>query len=122
MPLTRYDWSSLSEQTPFPGFHGKAVHSGAMSFVLWSIEAGARLPEHNHVHEQVLNVLDGEFELTVAGETARLGPGTLAVVPPDARHSGVALTSCRILDVFQPVREDYRHGLTSAMVMGKAET
>ena len=34
--------------------------------------------------------------------------GQVFVIPPDVPHSGRALTRCRVLDVFAPVREDYR--------------
>jgi quercetin dioxygenase-like cupin family protein len=33
--------------------------------------------------------------------------GSVAVIPSNARHSGKAVTACRILDVFYPLREDY---------------
>jgi hypothetical protein len=29
-------------------------------------------------------------------------------VPPNVTHSGHAVTECRIIDVFHPVRDDYR--------------
>lgn len=79
-----------------------------MTSVSWNIAAGALLPEHAHPHEQVAHVLSGEFELTIGGETQRLGPGMVAFVPPNVTHSGRALTECRIIDVFHPVRDDYR--------------
>jgi quercetin dioxygenase-like cupin family protein len=53
-------------------------------------------------------VSEGEFELTVDGETEVLRPGVVAVIPSDAEHSGRALTDCRVIDIFHPVREDYR--------------
>ena len=65
-------------------------------------------PRPGHPHEQVIHLLDGEFELTVNGETRRMTTGNVAVVPPGARHRGTALTPCRILDAFAPAREDYR--------------
>ena len=60
------------------------------------------------MHEQVVNVLRGEFELTVDGETKHLKPNDVACIPSNAVHSGKAITDCYILDVFYPVREDYR--------------
>lgn len=38
----------------------------------------------------------------------QMHPGGVAVVPSNATHSGRALSACRFVDVFQPVREDYR--------------
>jgi len=92
----------------FPGFNGRFVHSGFITFVHWEIAAGALLPAHSHPHEQVVNMLEGEFELTIDQETRRLLPGSVAIIPPHARHSGQAITACRIIDAFYPIREDYR--------------
>ena len=49
-----------------------------------------------------------DVELTVSGETQILGPGAVAVIPSNTTHSGRSVTSARIIDVFHPVREDYR--------------
>jgi quercetin dioxygenase-like cupin family protein len=106
--LPVFDWDKLEPRTIIPGFEGRFAHSATMTFVLWRISAGARLPEHRHIHEQVVHQLDGEFELTVEGQTVRSRPGMVTAIPPNALHSGLALTDCRILDVFYPIRQDYR--------------
>ena len=91
-----------------PGFTARFVHSEHMTFSYWQVKEGAVLPEHSHPHEQVANLITGRFEMTVAGETRIIEPGMVAVIPPDASHSGRALTDCYILDVFYPIRADYR--------------
>ena len=63
---------------------------------------------HSHPHEQVSNVISGTFELTVDGVPYRLEPGTAVVIPPHAVHSGRSITDSALIDVFYPVREDYR--------------
>jgi quercetin dioxygenase-like cupin family protein len=102
------DTRDLERREPFPGFRARFVHSATMTFAHWDIDAGAALPSHAHVHEQVVNVVDGQFELTIDGETRILGPGMVAIIPSSAVHSGRALTPCRIIDAFYPIREDYR--------------
>lgn len=106
MPFINHN--DVAPREIFPGFKVHFVHSAFMTFAHWRIEAGALLPEHSHPHEQVVNMIEGEFELTIRGQTQRLGPGWVAVIPPHALHSGKAITHCRILDVFYPIREDYR--------------
>ena len=96
------------EREVFPGHVGRFVHSERMTFAFWRIARGSRLPEHSHPHEQVAHVLVGEYELTIDGDRHRVTPGIIAVIPTGALHSGVAITDCEILDVFAPVREDYR--------------
>ena len=100
--------SDLKRREPMPGFVGLFAHGVTMTVVQWTIAEGAELPEHGHPHEQVSHVLEGEFELTIDGRTERLGPGTLAIVPPNVIHSGRAITKCKIVDIFHPVRDDYR--------------
>jgi quercetin dioxygenase-like cupin family protein len=101
--LSETDWKE-----PVPGFKGRFLHSANITLVYWDVEADASLPEHSHIHEQVTNVIEGKFELTVDGETKNLGPGSVIIVPPNAVHSGKAVTNTRIIDVFYPIREDYR--------------
>ncbi len=102
------DFDTVDARELFPGYHGRIVHSAQMTFALWDVEPGAAFPEHSHPHEQVVHLLDGEFELTAGGTTSRLRPGTMAVVPPNTLHTGRALTRCRIMDVFSPTRDDYK--------------
>jgi quercetin dioxygenase-like cupin family protein len=91
-----------------PGFRGKFLHSERMSFVYWEINKDAALPEHAHEHEQVAHMLEGEFKLVVNGKPHVLKTGDVFVICSQARHSGTAITDCRILDAFCPVREDYK--------------
>ena len=91
-----------------PGFHGKFIHSEKMTVAYWDITAGSPLPEHAHPHEQVVNVLKGTLALTVEGETQELTPGSVVVIPSNVPHSGKAVTDCKVIDVFCPVREDYQ--------------
>lgn len=89
------------------GMRGRFVHSGSMTFAFWEIDEWFVLPEHSHHHEQVTQMIEGEFELTVAGKTQLLTTGLIATIPSNALHSGKALGNCKILDVFYPIREDY---------------
>ncbi|MEM7106611.1 MAG: cupin domain-containing protein [Bacteroidota bacterium] len=96
----------LESKEVMPGFKGKFIHSEQMTHAYWDIEAGAELPEHYHVHEQVANILEGEFEFTVNGEVRICKAGDVVVLRSNIPHSGKALTDCKILDVFSPRRED----------------
>lgn len=98
---------NIEPKAIIPGYSFRFVHTEKMTLAYVSAKAGSPLPEHAHHHEQVTNVLEGEYELIVGGETRRLKPGDIAVIPSQTPHSGVAITDCRLLDVFCPVREDY---------------
>lgn len=100
--------ADLEARQIIPGFHGRFIHTDHVTFAYWEIDAGARLPPHAHPQEQITMVLEGTFELTVADDTRTVTPGGVAVIPGGVAHSGRALTACRLIDVFHPVRDDYR--------------
>lgn len=97
----------LKELKLFEGIVAKIVNCESMTVAHVSIKAGAVLPEHSHPNEQVVNVTEGELELTVEGEPHLLKPGVVEVLPPNVPHSGRAITDCSVIDVFHPVREDW---------------
>ncbi len=103
-----FDLSDAEERELAPGFHGRFVHSENMTFVYWDIKAGATLPDHSHPHEQVVNVIEGELELKAGDEVKTMKPGHVAVIPGNVPHAAKGITDCRVIDVFYPVREDYR--------------
>jgi quercetin dioxygenase-like cupin family protein len=113
-------WDEIGERDVIAGFHGKFAHSSLMTFVLWRIDSGATLPVHSHPHEQVLHVLEGRFEVTVGGKTSVLEAGTMGIVLPHVVHSGRALTNCRVMDAFAPVREDYKGDGSSGGILQTA--
>ena len=106
--MISHDLKNIPEKEIMPGFFGRFIHTEEMTFAYWNIKAGSVLPEHAHLQVQVANMLEGEFELTVNGHTRRLTEGMPVVIPSNAVHSGMAITDCKILDVFNPARDDYR--------------
>lgn len=100
--------ADLEAREIVPGYHGKFFHTDHMTVAHWQVEAHAVMPAHAHPHEQIMTVLEGRFEFTLAGETRTIEPGDVIVIPGNVVHSGKALTACRIVDAFYPCREDYR--------------
>ncbi|NHJ87694.1 MAG: cupin domain-containing protein [Asgard group archaeon] len=102
------DLSSLTEREVVPGFKGKFIHSDNVTIAHWNISKGSSLVDHKHPHEQIVNLISGTFEFNLNGEKRVIEPGTVVIVPSDVPHSGKAITDCYIIDVFYPVREDYK--------------
>jgi quercetin dioxygenase-like cupin family protein len=92
----------------FPGFTGRFEHTTNMTLAFWDVTAGSSVPEHAHIYEQVVTVREGKLELVVDGEKRTMDAGYIAVIPSNVKHSAYAVTDCKLLDVFYPVREDYR--------------
>jgi len=99
---------SISVVEKFPGYHGRFIHTDSMTVAFWKIDPGAAIPEHHHVHEQVMQVLKGEFELVVEGVPHRLTAGMIFPLASNVKHGGHAVTECEVMDIFSPAREEYK--------------
>lgn len=94
---------------PFPGVEMFTSTSGQMTVSLVVMSPGATIPLHAHPHEQVGMLVEGEADFTIGGETRRVKPGDRWHIPGNVPHTITALEQpVRALDVFYPVREDYR--------------
>jgi quercetin dioxygenase-like cupin family protein len=74
--------------------------------VVIELEPGWALGEHTDSPEEILLVMTGTVEVTVAGERQRATPGTVAVVPALAPHSirNIGQTAARIIGFFPSPR------------------
>jgi len=100
--------SKIPSKEIMPGYHGRLVHTENMSLAFWEVDEGAEVPEHSHMNEQVMHVIEGRFEFTLNGDTQVYHPGDIVIIAPYKKHSGRALTPCKLMDVFSPVREEYK--------------
>jgi quercetin dioxygenase-like cupin family protein len=100
------DISQLPEIERLPGWHGRFFHSEHMTVAHYDFTRGASIHEHDHPQEEIYHVLEGELEMTIAGETQMARPGLAAIVPANARHSVKALSDGRVLIVDSPRRPD----------------
>ncbi len=105
--IFRY-FSDIATKEVAPGFFSKLIHTDNNTINFIDVKAGSSIPLHQHVHQQCSFVIEGKFEMTVDGDTQILDPGFFAIIPSNAVHGGAALTDCKIVDIFSPVREDYR--------------
>lgn len=105
--MNKIDLNSIEKKEVVPGFFARFVHSENMTISYWNIKTGSSLPAHSHPHEQISSMIKGEFELTVDGTSHILKPNDVSIIPSNTPHSGKAITDCKIIDTFYPVREDY---------------
>ena len=90
------------------GYKARFIHTENTTLAFWEIEKDAELPLHSHIHEQTTQVIEGQYQLNVDGVTNICENGFVVVIPSNVVHGGVALTDCKLMDVFSPVRGDYK--------------
>ena len=91
----------------FEGITARMYHSEQITFAYVTLQQGAIVSEHSHVHEQWAHVIEGEMKFNVSGEEKILTAGMAAFIPSNAIHSATAITLCKVIDCFLPVREDF---------------
>jgi quercetin dioxygenase-like cupin family protein len=94
-----------------PGITRRALLTGsAMMVCEFRLDAGAKIPEHSHPHEQIGYVVSGRLRITVANQSHELGPGDTYWAPANVPHSARIMEAAVVVDTFSPPREDYRPG------------
>jgi quercetin dioxygenase-like cupin family protein len=89
-------------------FDVRFIHTGNITVAFNELKAGAEVPAHQHIHETIDYVQEGELEMTIGNETVQMNTGTVARIPSDIPHSAKAITDCRVINVFYPAREDFK--------------
>ncbi len=91
-----------------PGITGHYTHGDSMSFGYIELEKGSSVPLHQHVHEQISYIIEGELDMIIGEQACLLTAGMYHVIPSNMPHSAIAKTACKVIDVFSPVRAEYR--------------
>lgn len=106
MPFINYN--TLPHVKLMDNIHGAFIHSDQLSVGYITLEAGAQLPQHAHVHEQWSHVIEGELEFVLDGENKIMTQGMSVFIPSNTPHAASAITKCIVIDTFLPVREDFK--------------
>lgn len=91
-----------------PGVTMRPLFGEGAMLNLLEFEPGAAVSAHTHPHEQLGHVVEGELTLSIDGREHVLGPGDAYQIPGGVEHAARSEGRCLVMDVFQPVREDYR--------------
>jgi quercetin dioxygenase-like cupin family protein len=85
------------------GFQPVLGERSMVNFVTFAEHTEA--PQHVHAEEQIVIVLEGEFEFDIDGDTRTMRRGDVAVIPPWVPHGAHTNDStCLEIDVFTPPR------------------
>jgi quercetin dioxygenase-like cupin family protein len=103
------DFGDVREFELAAGVSARPLFGEGAMLNLIRFEPGATVPLHSHEHEQLGLVLEGVQVLIVDGKEHALEPMQGYVLPGGVEHSAYCgPEGALVLDVFRPVREDYR--------------
>ena len=112
--MTVFKFDDLPVARPAPDTYRREVHSEHMMMTIVDFADGPSeaAPPHQHPHEQLTYIAEGEVNFFI-GEGAtrtidRVKAGDMVVVPPNAPHTvELVSTTARLIDCFHPIRKDF---------------
>lgn len=105
-----YNPSHREQKELIQGVQARTFWGENLMLVVVDLDANAVIPPHRHPHEQGGYMLSGAMELTIEEETRHLLPGDIYIIPGNVEHSvRVGAEPARVLDIFAPVREEYKY-------------
>jgi quercetin dioxygenase-like cupin family protein len=99
---------NLKSKELAPGITGYYAHGEKSSFGYIEIKKGSQVPLHSHINEQTTYILEGQLDMMIGGVACSLTDGMYHVIYANVPHSAIAITDCKVIDAFSPVREDYK--------------
>ncbi|MBC7280070.1 cupin domain-containing protein [Hoeflea sp.] len=106
-----YGWDRLPREQVREGVSRTAFRGDNALMVMNWLEPGMEKKPHSHPFEQLAYVVSGRVRFEIGDDVVEVGAGEVVRIPPDVIHCGEAIGGevALNLDVFAPVREDYRH-------------
>ena len=86
------------------------IHTETMTLARVLLARGAVVPLHEHENEQIATVLEGRLRFIVDGDERIVAAGESVALAANVPHEVEALEDSVVLDVFSPVRQDWRRG------------
>lgn len=92
LPSKAYPFDQLPVHTEGPNklrqvFNGETHDGVAIELHETDLPpGGAPHPPHHHAHEEMILIREGTMQVTIAGRTADLGPGSVAYVASNEEH------------------------------------
>src|SRR5690349_5828677 len=91
-----------------PGIKRQTVTSGKTMYqMLATLEAGSKMPAHQHPQEQIVHILSGRMKLIVDGTPHEMTAGDSFYLAGNISHGVETLEETRVLDTFSPPRDEY---------------
>ena len=110
--MTNYMVTNASEHGYINAMEGimrkTLVYGDHMLLTEFKLKGGKTLPMHRHPQEQTGYLVSGHIILTIDGKPHDTKPGDSWSIPGNVDHGAQVLEDSVAIEVFSPVREDYK--------------
>jgi quercetin dioxygenase-like cupin family protein len=104
-----YEYDEATEAEPVQGVKRRMLSCGEnVQVIEFFLSKGVKFPLHKHPHEQIGFIEKGAMRIWIDKDVHDLHEGDGYYVPPNVEHRTEALEDCIDIDVFSPVRQEYK--------------
>jgi quercetin dioxygenase-like cupin family protein len=107
---THHRWTDIAPEALTPLVTRQYVVGTNMMLARIVLKKGARVPLHQHFHEQMSHVVEGALRFLIEGKEIAVRAGEVLCIPPHVPHEVIALQDSVALDMFHPPRQDWIDG------------
>lgn len=106
-----YEWDKLPKEDVRPGVSRVGFSGDNVLMVMNWLEPGMEVRPHSHPFEQLVYIVKGTMRFVIEDEEFIINAGGMIRIPPSVEHYGEPIGDEQVmnLDVFSPIRDDYRH-------------
>ena len=106
-----YKWDKLPKEVVRAGVERSGFRGDDVLLVMNWLTPGMQVNPHSHPFEQIAYAVQGRMKFVVGDDVFEVGPGSVIRIPANVTHCGEPIGDEVVLnlDVFSPIREDYRH-------------
>lgn len=117
---THHRWADIAPESLNPLVARQYVVGTNMMLARIVLKKGARVPMHQHFHEQMSHVVEGGLSFLIDGKEIAVRAGEVLCIPPHMPHEVIALEDSVALDIFNPPRQDWIDGDDAYLRAGTA--
>ena len=108
--VTKLNWDSVPAETVNPSMLRQIVSGDKLMIAKIKFKDGFLVPLHQHVHEQVTQVISGKMRFWFGEnkeQTMDLEPGDVVVIPSNLPHEALMIGDVVEVDTWAPPRQDW---------------
>ncbi len=108
--MTPHSWNDIPREQMNEFVVRQVIHGTNTTISRLELKKGAVVQKHHHVNEQMTVMVSGKLRFVFPEKTMDVVGGEVMEIAPNLPHSVEALEDSIAIDVFAPVREDWRRG------------
>jgi quercetin dioxygenase-like cupin family protein len=108
--MKHYKLNEIPEEKVSDLFSRKFFTGEKITFAFLNIKKGCVVPLHHHESEQFSYCISGAMRFKIGGAELTLNAGEMVQIPSNVPHEAVATEDFTGIDVFSPIRVDWRDG------------